>query len=199
MDSPDKGGQVIEIGILRDCVIDIVAGDLTTIEADVAVTALCAQPHLRHLGPAVDPLDRALRGAIARLKSEGIFTGAWSETLYLSSLPSTIKVKVKGVIMLGLGATGRNTAAKLRRAFMIATSQAMRSGAGHAAFAPAQFNTGLPRYNLEASAYAVLLGISDAIGRMKGGLRRCSFVAPEHEMEAVAQKFAMAFRRVVEH
>ncbi|WP_206240404.1 M17 family peptidase N-terminal domain-containing protein [Novosphingobium terrae] len=196
-ESPDKGRQVIELGTHRDCHFDLVAGDLTTIEADVAVAALCAQPHLRHLAPGIDALDRALRGAIARLRAEGIFTGSWSEILYLSSLPSTIKVK--GVILLGLGPTGRNSRVKVRRAFMIAASQAIRLGADHAAFAPAQLNTGLPRYNAEASAYAVLQGISDAVGRMRGGLRRCSFVAPEQELEAVAEKFALAFRRVVEH
>lgn len=193
---PDKG-RVIELGILHDCRFELVAGDLATVEADVAVAALCAQHPVRHLGSGVEALDRALRGAILRLRIESVFTGAWGETLYLSSLPSTIKAK--GVIMLGLGPTGRKTTAKVRRAFMIAASQAIRLGAGHASFAPAQLCTGLPRLNAEANAHAVLRGIADALVRMRGGLRRCSFVAPEPELDAAGEKFALAFRRIVEH
>lgn len=198
-DKPSQNSaQVIAIGRCGDCHVDIVAGDLATVSADVAVAALCAQrANPAFLGTGIDALDRLLHGAIARMRADGIFSGVWGETLCLSSLPST--AAVGGLIMLGMGPTGRNAVSKVRRALMTAASQAARMGAAHVTFAPPLCDMRLPRPTDVAIARAMLLGIADALDRFDVGLRHWSFVAPEVQMEAIARQFAMALHGIVDH
>ncbi|MDE1918694.1 MAG: hypothetical protein KGJ57_16630 [Sphingomonadales bacterium] len=192
------GAQTIAIGRCRDCLFDMVAGDLATVRADVAVAALCAQrADPAFLGTGIEALDGVLQGALARLRADGIFSGAWGETLCLSPLPAP--AKVGGVIMLGMGPTGRNTTGKIRRALRIAASQAARMGASHATFAPPLPDMRLPRPTDVATARAMLLGVADGLERIGCGLKRWSFVAPASQMDALARQFAMAMRRIVEH
>lgn len=188
-------GWAQPIGRYFDVDLDILAGDLSTIEADLAIVGICScNPIGAGLANAVDGLDRAMHGAITRLRTDGIFSGKWGETLFLSSPPAPIAAS--GVLLLGLGPTGRSIASHTRRAIRTAAGQAARLSSVHAAFAPARLETGSGRFNADASARAMLRGVLDVLAAHPGKLERWSFVAPQAEAEALARQFRMAFASV---
>jgi len=190
-------GSVIAIGRCCDVELDIVAGDLSTIEADLAIVGIYSRkPIGAELADAVEGLNRAMHGAIVRLRADGIFTGKGGETLFLSSPPAPIAAK--GVLLLGLGPTGRSVASHTRRAIRSAANQAARLSGAHAAFAPARLETGSARFNAATSTRAILRGVIDVIAAHPGKLERWSFVAPPAEAEALADQFRMAFASVWE-
>ncbi|MDO6414206.1 M17 family peptidase N-terminal domain-containing protein [Sphingomonas sp. BIUV-7] len=191
-------GDVAVIGEWQDFQIDVIAGDLSTTEADILVAAICGQlTNAAQLGPGIAPLDRALRGALARLRSDGIFSGRWGETLFLSAPPPPINAA--GVLMLGLGPTGPDLQFHLRRALRSAADHAAGFGAAHAAFGPANLDTGSPRFNDIATARSLLRGVLDICGLRPGKLQRWSFVAPPTEFEVTADKYRMALEGLTDH
>lgn len=190
-------GAVLKIGRCCDVEMDIVAGELSSIGADIAIVGMCSRrPIGADLADAVEGLNRAMHGAIARLRADGIFSGKWGETLYLSSPPSPILAK--GVLLLGLGPTGRSVASHTRRAIRSAANQAARLSISHAAFAPARLETGSARFDAAASTRAILRGVIDVLASQPGNLERWSFVASPGEAEDLAHQFRLAFASVWE-
>ena len=189
--------SILPIGRCCGTALDVVAGELSTIAADLAIVGICSRtPAGAELATAVEGLDHAMHGAIARLRADGIFAGKWGETLFLSSPPAPIKAK--GVLLLGLGPTGRSVASHTRRALRSAANQAVRLSGGHAAFAPARLVTGGTRFEAAASTRAILRGIIDVLNAQPGRLERWSFVAPPAEAAVLADEFRMAFALVWE-
>jgi len=188
-------GSVLAIGQCCDVELEMVAGDLSTIEADLAIVGVHSpEPIDAAITDGFEGLNKAMHGAIVRLRSDGIFTGTSGETLFLSSPPAPIAAK--GVLLLGLGPTGKSVASRTRRAIRSAANQAARLSGTHAAFAPARLKTGSARFNAAASTRAILCGVIDVLAAQPGKLRRWSFVAPPAEAEALANDFRMAFASV---
>ena len=193
---PSGGGDAAPVAEWRGALIDVVAGDLASIEADVAIVGICSQVSTRQSIPSVmDGLDQALGGAIARLRADWVFEGSWGETLLLSSPPAP--VKAGNVLLLGLGDTASELASHVRRALRVAAGQALNLGASTVAFAPANIDTGSSRFNAIATGRSVLQGISDAISQHPGRVRRWSFVAEPQDVAQIAEIFRVAFSEVV--
>ncbi|WBO21796.1 M17 family peptidase N-terminal domain-containing protein [Sphingomonas abietis] len=197
-DRQTAAGSIFPIGRCGDVDIDIVVGDLSTTEADLAIVGICSRkPIGSELVAAVDGLNRAMQGAIVRLRSDGIFTSRWGETLFLTSPPPPIVPK--SVMLLGLGPTGRSVASHTRRAVRAAANQASRLGGAHVVFAPARLETGSARFDAAASTRAILRGVTDVVAVQPGKLERWTFLASSVEAAGLAEQFRIAFATVWEH
>jgi hypothetical protein len=150
------------VGTLHGVTIEVAVWDGSAAEVDLS----CACMFTEELGggpPAggLAHLDRALDGALLRLRAEGLFTAEAGEMLLLDRLPPMIAARA--VLILGLGSPTGWAAQGLAPAVRRAVSMALAMGIGSGALAPSMLDSGLGPDQTSGAPAAMVSGLAAAL------------------------------------
>lgn len=132
--------------------IDIQRGELADAKADALAVAVFQEEHGKHSG-SLKAIDKALGGAIGRMREEGEVRGKPSELTLVHTLG---KLSAPRVLLIGLGKREKVTAQIVRDAAAEAARRLRAVGAHRVAFAPLGAESG--SLDVEASARAIAEG-----------------------------------------
>jgi hypothetical protein len=149
------------LGTWRGITLDIAAWDGSMAEVDLSFACMFAHELEGGLRGGLLHLDRALSGALVRLRNEGAFRGDPGETLLISLPPAT--VAARAVMLVGMGEPEAWTPAVTARAVAAAIAAATQLGVGSAAFAPSMLDSGLAPQATAGVASAMMKAAVGAI------------------------------------
>jgi hypothetical protein len=195
----------LPIGSADGVLFDVVAWGPA--QADVDFSVACMFEHeLGPGGPAggLLALDRALGGALTRLRTAGAFRAQPMETLLVTSPPSG--VTARALLVVGMGDPAALDGDLLRRACRVAMREAIRYRATSMAFAPSVLDAGHTdnaALDMQAVMLDGMLGalraehvLADAGLCAAPALRHCTFDVGAPRAEAAGRAFAAAFARL---
>jgi hypothetical protein len=154
--------DVATIGSCAGVRVEIAPHDAVAVDTALAIAGMFEQEigAERPVG-GLGNLDRALGGALTRLRSDGIFTGRLGAMLTLSTAEHP--VHAGSVLVVGLGDPHSWRPALMRSAVAAAAREAIRLGVISAGFAPGLLDSGLAADRLDGVPDAMLAGLRDAL------------------------------------
>lgn len=186
------------LGSWKGVSLEVAAMDGVT--ADVDLSFACMFSHeLGDDGPhgGLLHLDKALSGALVRLRGEGAFRGELMETLLFNHLPAGITARA--VMVIGVGDPSVWSPEVTARAAAAAVRAAVQLGVASAAFAPSMLDGGLTAAPTSGAAPAMMkavVGAIDAQARVAASglapassLRRWAFDAGQAHLEAATKQY----------
>jgi hypothetical protein len=194
----------LPIGTHDGVVFDVVAWGPA--QADVDFSVACMFEHELGAGMAggLLALDRALGGALSRLRAAGAFRAQAMETLLVTTPPSG--VTARAVLVIGMGDPAALDGDVLRRACRVAMREAIRYGAASMAFAPSVLDAGHTdnaALNMQEVMLDGMLGalraehmLAEAGLARPPALRHCTFDVGAPRLQAAGQAFVQAFARL---
>lgn len=188
--------DVAHIGTCGGVEIGVAPHDAVTVDAALAIAGMFE----RELGrerPAggLDHLDRALGGAITRLRADGIFSGGLGAMLTLSTPEPP--VRAGSILVMGLGDPGPWRPDTMRTVLACAAREAVRLDVVSAGFAPGLLDSGLHPDRLAGVSDAMLAGLLDGLGDgRRGALTHWIFCTGATHLDATVAVFRQGFARL---
>lgn len=194
-DEEDRQGGVL-IGVVDEVWLFVAPVDAVSADVSLAIAGMFTR-ELGGTGPTggLDHLDKALGGAMTRLRSDGIFGAALGETLILSAPAAPIRAD--HVLAVGLGDPLHWSESQLEQAVAVAATAALRLQAKSVAFAPSLLDSGLPS-SLDAASAALMRGLLSVLAvAPRHSFSRWTFCTGPRHFKDAARAFQIAFDQVV--
>lgn len=194
MDDPTSSNDAMPIGEWAGVGIAVAPTDAVTAAVDLAAAGVFthelspdgAVGGLRHL-------DKAVGGAVMRLRGDGVFSAAPGEILALST--PRLPVAASTILLVGMGDPESWSPAVLETAMSAATSEALRRGAVSASFAPSLLDSGIAVVDSAGVAMAMLRGLLAALNAypVRFDLKLWIFCTGAAHLTATHAAFARAY------
>lgn len=190
--------DIASIGICAGVRIDVAPHDAVTVDSAVAIAGMFEREvgQERPVG-GLGHLDRALGGAITRLRADGIFSGSLCAMLTLST-PGP-PVRAGSILLIGLGDPDLWRPDTMRGVVASAVREARRLDRVSAAFAPGLLDSGLQPDRLSDVSDAMLAGALDGLADADGGsLTRWIFCTGPTHFDETTAAFHQGFARLAQ-
>lgn len=184
------------IGVFRGVSIEIVQAGAVGVEVELAVAGMFTH----EVGSQVPvgglhELDKALCGALMRLRADAIFTAGFGETIALAMPRPPVKADV--VLIVGLGDPLAWCPSMMTEAVSLVVREAVRREMRSVAFAPSLLDSGLQPARILGTSEAMMLGLIRGLEEKGAGqLRSWCFCSGADGFVSQEDALRLAFDRV---